>query len=473
MYIHAIVDICDRGVHMKVKSQLLLALFFSLVFVTTSGFTVVGHRGDPTKYPEETIQSDNSAFHSGADYVELDLHLSKDGVLVISHDDDLFRVTHTHAIVSQNNFAALSKLQYDNGEHVMSLNQLFAYYKNKPNTKFVLETKIDHSIDHSYELEEKLAHVVKKYHMENRIMIHSFSNASLFRLRELMPHAFLIQIVGSLKRINFSILPQVNAVNVSSDIVQEHPFLIHWLHHLHKKLFVWAEMDESPSLWHWLINRNIDGVVTNFPATGFKYKLAKSGTKKYPIHREGIYFGKSKTPIMMNPYVRIRQKHYVYPNQKIKVMYGVRVDDKLYYQIAAKTFISAEFVNLDLTPKDIAPYQNKRIFAQPSQKVALYQTPENQAKTNKYLPHGKLFKILNFNGSPKSMWLYTKLGWVKANDILFYGFFSKNDFNEYNALPRISHYHNLALLSYPWINPTLQINSYYQLLHYTNSIIQK
>ena len=439
---------------MKIKSQMFWAIFFSLVFFTTSGFTVVGHRGDPIKYPEETIQADNSAFNSGADYVELDLQLSKDGVLVISHDDDLYRVTHTHAIVSQNDFKTLKQLKYDNGEHVMSLDELFKHYKNRPNTKFVLETKIDHSINPSYELEDKIAQVVKEYHMENRIMIHSFSAASLFHLRELMPHAYLILIVGSLRRINFSILPQVNAVNASSDIVQEHPFLIHWLHKLHKQLYVWAEMDESPALWHWLINRNVDGVVTNFPATGFKYKLAKSGTKKYAINRSGIYFGKTKTATMMNPYVRIKEKKFVYPGQKINVTYGVRVDDRLYYQIAEKTFISAEFVNLDLRKQDIAPYQNKKIMAKPDTKVALYSYPDNQAKTNKLLPTNKLFKIQNFNGSPKNMWLYTKLGWVKANQILFYGFFNKQAFKDYKKLPRVSHYTNLALLTY---NPNSQI----------------
>ncbi|EEJ70938.1 glycerophosphodiester phosphodiesterase [Lactobacillus ultunensis] len=440
---------------MKFKSQLLWALFFSLIFFTTSGFTVVGHRGDPIKYPEETIQADNSAFNSGADYVELDLQLSKDGVLVISHDDDLYRVTHTHAIVSQNNFETLKQLRYDNGEHVMSLNELFAHYKNKPNTKFVLETKIDHSINPSYELEDKIAEVVKEYHMQNRIMIHSFSAASLFHLRKVMPDAYLILIVGSLKRINFSILPQVNAVNASSDIVQEHPFLIHWLHKLHKQLFVWAEMDESPALWHWLINRNVDGVVTNFPATGFKYKLAKSGTKKYAINRQGIYFGKTKTATMMNPYVRIKEKKYVYPGQKLDVTYGVRVDDHLYYQIAEKTFISAEFVNLDLKPQDIAPYQQKRIIAKPNSKVTIYSYPDNQARTTKTLPANKLFKIQNFNGSPKNMWIYTKLGWVKAKSILFYGFFNSKDFTKYDQLPRVSQYTNLVLLPY---NPNQLVN---------------
>lgn len=454
---------------MKFKGQIFWITFLSLIFFINSGFTVVGHRGDPIKYPEETIQSDNSAFNSGADYVELDLQLSKDGVLVIAHDDDLYRVTHTHAIVSQNNFDTLKQLSYDNGEHVMSLNELFKHYQNKPNTKFVLETKIDHSLNPSYELEDKIAQVVKDYHMQKRIMIHSFSTASLFHLRKLMPDAYLILIVGSLKRINFSILPQVNAVNASSDIVQEHPFLIHWLHKLNKQLYVWAEMDESPALWHWLINRNVDGVVTNFPATGFKYKLAKSGTKKYSINQTGIYFGKTKTATMMNPYIRIKEKKYVYPGQKLNVMYGVRIDDQLFYQIAEKTFISAQFVNLDLRAKDIAPYQNKKILAKPNTKVPIYKLPDNQAKTPKYLPE-KIFKIQNFNGSPKNMWIYTKLGWVKSKDILFYGFFNKNDFKDYDLLPRVSQYTNLALLPYN-PNELVTSSSYWQRQKATNKIL--
>ena len=42
---------------MKFKSRLVWVLFFSLVFFINSGFTVVGHRGDPIKYPEETIEA--------------------------------------------------------------------------------------------------------------------------------------------------------------------------------------------------------------------------------------------------------------------------------------------------------------------------------------------------------------------------------------------------------------------------------
>ena len=445
---------------MKYQSQLFKALIFSIIFIITSGFTVVGHRGDPSKYPEETIQSDNSAFNSGADYVELDLRLSADGELVVSHDDDLFRVTHTHAIVSQNYWQALSQLTYDNGEHVLSLPELFDYYQKKPNTKFILETKIDHGLDPSYELEDQIAATVKKYHMEKRIMIHSFSAASLFHFRKIMPDAYLILIVGSLKRMNFSNLPQVNAVNVSSDLILNHSWLIHWLHQLNKQVFVWTEMDESPDLWQWLINKNVDGVVTNFPSTGFKYKLAKEGTKKYAIHRKGSYFGKKKAKTMMNPYVRKMQNKYVYPGQKFEVMYGVRAHNQLYYQIANQTFISAEFVNMDLRPADIAPYQSKQIIAKPQKDVRIYRYPDNQAKTKKLLPANTLFKIQNFNGSPKSLWLFTSQGWIKARDILFYGFFDDANWQNYRRLPRMSRYSNIALTPYLQLQPAKTLNTW-------------
>ena len=445
---------------MKYQSQLFKALIFSIIFIITSGFTVVGHRGDPSKYPEETIQSDNSAFNSGADYVELDLRLSADGELVVSHDDDLFRVTHTHAIVSQNYWQALSQLTYDNGEHVLSLPELFDYYQKKPNTKFILETKIDHGLDPSYELEDQIAATVKKYHMEKRIMIHSFSAASLFHFRKIMPDAYLILIVGSLKRINFSNLPQVNAVNVSSDLILNHSWLIHWLHLLNKQVYVWTEMDESPDLWQWLINKNVDGVVTNFPSTGFKYKLAKEGTKKYAIHRKGSYFGKKKAKTMMNPYVREMQSKYVYPGQKFEVMYGVRAHNQLYYQIANQTFISAEFVNMDLRPEDIAPYQSKQIIAKPQKDVRIYRYPDNQAKTKKLLPANTLFKIQNFNGSPKSLWLFTSQGWIKARDILFYGFFDDANWQNYRRLPRMSRYSNIALTPYLQLQPAKTLNTW-------------
>lgn len=69
------------------------------------------------------------------------------------------------------------------------------------------------------------------------------------------------------------------------------------------------------------------------------------------------------------------------------------------------------------------------------------------------------------------MWLYTDVGWIKAKDILFYGFFNKKDFQDYNSLPKISRYNNLVLFSYPNL-PTYKTMNYFEILKSTHKVIK-
>ncbi|MFE3072812.1 glycerophosphodiester phosphodiesterase [Streptomyces sp. NPDC059247] len=54
--------------------------------------TAVGHRGDPYRVRENTLRSISSAVERGADAVEIDVRLTKDGVPVLLHDDTLERL---------------------------------------------------------------------------------------------------------------------------------------------------------------------------------------------------------------------------------------------------------------------------------------------------------------------------------------------------------------------------------------------
>ncbi|MEU6311633.1 glycerophosphodiester phosphodiesterase [Streptomyces sp. NPDC047014] len=54
--------------------------------------TAVGHRGDPYRFPENTLPSIRSAFARGADAVEIDVRLTRDGVPVLLHDESLRRL---------------------------------------------------------------------------------------------------------------------------------------------------------------------------------------------------------------------------------------------------------------------------------------------------------------------------------------------------------------------------------------------
>ncbi|MBT2446947.1 glycerophosphodiester phosphodiesterase [Streptomyces sp. ISL-43] len=54
--------------------------------------TAVGHRGDPYRFRENTLASIRSAFDRGADAVEIDVRMTRDGVPVLLHDEDLQRL---------------------------------------------------------------------------------------------------------------------------------------------------------------------------------------------------------------------------------------------------------------------------------------------------------------------------------------------------------------------------------------------
>lgn len=452
------------------KSKPSLLLFLCIIFIFNSGFLVIGHRGNPSKYPEETIQSDNSAFDDGADYVELDLHVSKDNVLVISHDRDLSRVVGSSVIVSQNYFSYLHSLKQQNGENIISLDELFQYYQNRPNTKFLIETKKT-SHNNPKNMEQLLADCIKKYHMEDRVMIHSFSAASLKSMSELLPQVPRIFIVGSLKRINFEVLSYVNGINISSDLITKNPNLISQLHSLHQKVFVWAEMDESPKLWNWLINNDIDGVVTNFPATGYKYKLAKMGTKKYKVDKDGYYFGRSPAKVSENPYLEPKTNKEVNFLEKVHVSSAVIVNNKTFYEISSRQYVPAELVSLDLDPENILPYWSLNIVAKTTN-VPTKAAPENGSVQLDVLKANTKYKILGINGAGATRWLLTKDGWVKANNVLYDGLENTNSvaFKQYKSLDSVNKATNIILPNTKFSTKSTNLKFWTSYIH-SNAVI--
>jgi glycerophosphoryl diester phosphodiesterase len=71
---------------------------------------VIGHRGNRAHAPENTLESFLEALALGADALEFDLQLSRDGQLVVFHDATLERTTDGHGAVEQHTLAELQRL---------------------------------------------------------------------------------------------------------------------------------------------------------------------------------------------------------------------------------------------------------------------------------------------------------------------------------------------------------------------------
>lgn len=74
---------------------------------------VIAHRGDSHNYPENTLPAFRSAVEMGIDVVETDIHITKDGVLVIWHDPTLERNTDGNGRVEDHTLEELRR--YDAG----------------------------------------------------------------------------------------------------------------------------------------------------------------------------------------------------------------------------------------------------------------------------------------------------------------------------------------------------------------------
>lgn len=75
-------------------------------------FHVIGHRGLPSLYPENTIASFEGAARLAVDAIEFDVHPTRDGQLVITHDDTVDRCSNGHGKVCELTLAELRQLDF-------------------------------------------------------------------------------------------------------------------------------------------------------------------------------------------------------------------------------------------------------------------------------------------------------------------------------------------------------------------------
>jgi glycerophosphoryl diester phosphodiesterase len=78
----------------------------------------VGHRGLMGVEPENTLRSFRRADREGVDVIELDLHLSRDGALVVMHDAEVDRTTDGSGAVADHSLAELRELDAGEGERI-------------------------------------------------------------------------------------------------------------------------------------------------------------------------------------------------------------------------------------------------------------------------------------------------------------------------------------------------------------------
>ena len=152
---------------------------------------VYAHRGYSGRYPENTMLSFQKAAETGCDGIELDVQLTRDGTVVVIHDEAVDRTTDGTGLVKDYTFEELRKLDagtIKGGRYGFCPVPSFEEYCEWASQYgFMTNVEIKTGVYYYEHIEEKTLEIIKKYHLEDRVMFSSFNHLSLERLKELAP----------------------------------------------------------------------------------------------------------------------------------------------------------------------------------------------------------------------------------------------------------------------------------------------
>lgn len=228
----------------------------------------IAHRGFSGKYPENTMRAFIEAVEVGCDGIETDLHITKDGEIVICHDETIDRTTNGTGYIAEYNYKDLRKfdagIKYSEDfaeEKIPTLNEFFEYIKDK---NLYINLELKNNIIQYEKMEEKVIEKIYEYKIQNNVILSSFNHYSMIKVKEID------------NRIKTGLLYVSNLYNVHEYVENLkadalHPFypavfdenIVKEIHD--KGILVNAYTVDEESHMKILMELGIDGIITNFP----------------------------------------------------------------------------------------------------------------------------------------------------------------------------------------------------------------
>lgn len=221
---------------------------------------VIAHRGASGYRPENTMPAFALAVEQGADMIETDLHRTRDGAIVITHDEELAGLGGAGEIADAT-LAEVRQLDAGGGEPVPTLDELLDGFGSR--IAFNLELKRGTRAAYA-DLEEGTLAAVRARNLLDRTLFSSFYDPVLARLRTLAPDARLGLLIS--RRFPHRIVERARtlgaeAIHPEAEIVDRR--LVEEAHAAGLAVFVFT-VDAEPEMAR-LLALGADGLFTNLP----------------------------------------------------------------------------------------------------------------------------------------------------------------------------------------------------------------
>ena len=225
-------------------------------------FEVIAHRGGAHSAPENTLAAFKNAIALGADRLEFDVQVTKDGALVVIHDETLDRTTNGAGPINGLTLTEIEALDAGQGERIPTFDEVIELAKGAGIDIFP-EAKSAHLYPG---IEEKMLAALGQSGYLDHTVIQSFEADSLNRFHQLNPQAKLCALYG-LWKLSVSNPPGgAQAVCPAAEMVLLNPGMIRQAHLEGRQVFVWYLAAENPQLTKVMRFFGADGVIVNDPA---------------------------------------------------------------------------------------------------------------------------------------------------------------------------------------------------------------
>lgn len=236
---------------------------------------IIAHRGDSSEAPEHTMPAYKKAIESGADYIEIDLMMSKDGRLVALHDETIDRTTNGKGKVSEYTLKQLKEFDAGawfsdefKGEKILSLEEIVDEFGSS--TKYYIETKI---VDNQSGMEEKLLDILSDRRLLNDVVIQSFSSKSLKRIHRSKRDIPLIQLCES-KDIPYLKEQEINqyadGIGLNGRLVDKD--FVERMHSANLEVHTFFNKENEKKIIKGVVSLGVDGVLTDYLVNAKRYR---------------------------------------------------------------------------------------------------------------------------------------------------------------------------------------------------------
>lgn len=256
---------------MKVLFTLLFSLGVSVSLYSSPQVSIIAHRGNSAEAPENTLAAFQQALDLKVDFLEMDIHMTEDGELIVIHDSSLGRTTSdpTNRKVAELSLREIQQLDagswfsssYKN-QRVPTLKEVFQLSLRTAGLMLELKSPPD---------KEQFAHQIALF-FRNQTSPPPFYLASLDlsllrRIQKLDPTLPLMPVVEFAKDLPKAWSLQPSVIACYWELIT--PQFVKEVHE--KKILLWTWTVDDPSLIRELTQWGVDGVITNTPRTATKH----------------------------------------------------------------------------------------------------------------------------------------------------------------------------------------------------------